>query len=358
MKNVLFNAILFCLLLTVTISAQQNLPFPRVSPQASVSQNLDVFIKVTVDYSRPSVNGREVWGKLVPFGLGQNNFGNLKPMPWRAGANENTTITLSHDADIQGSRIPAGKYSMYMIPSEKDWTIIFNKNADSWGSFFYDESLDQLRVKVAPVENSFEEDLQYTFENITKNGMTLCLSWEKLRIPVELKFDVNEITLNEYEKLLTNLQGFNQAAWGAAARFCLTNDFKLDRGMEMIDKAMSLLGGNNFNNKMVKAGLLEKKGEVKEASEIREEALSSGTEAEVNAYGYQQMNAGKTDEAVEIFRRNVKNHPDSWNVYDSLAEGLANKGDKKESAGFYEKALKMSPENQHQRIQNAIDALK
>ncbi len=134
----------FCL---STLNAQQNVDFIRVSPQASVSQAVG-FANISIDFSRPGVKGRAIYGELVPYGLAPNAFGNGKPMPWRAGANENTTITFSHDVKVNGNDLKAGKYSLHMLVHEDEWTVIFNNDKDAWGSFFYEKANDALRFKV------------------------------------------------------------------------------------------------------------------------------------------------------------------------------------------------------------------
>ncbi len=155
----------------------------RQSQKSSVTQYVGADTQITINYSRPAVKGRVVWGNLVPYGLGTSERYGNNSFPWRAGANENTTIELNNDLKIEGSDLPAGKYSIHMIPSEKDWTIIFNNNNNQWGSFSYDESADALRVIVTPVEAPFEEFLTYSFGNITENSVVGFLHWEKLKIP-------------------------------------------------------------------------------------------------------------------------------------------------------------------------------
>ena len=159
----------------------------RQSQKSSVTQYIGVDTQITVKYSRPAVKGRVVWGNLVPYGLGTSErYADGEPFPWRAGANENTTIELNNDVKIEGSSLPAGKYSIHMIPSEADWIIIFNKKSNQWGSFSYDESADALRVTVTPVEAPFEEFLTYRFGSITDNSVVGFLHWEKLKIPFQI----------------------------------------------------------------------------------------------------------------------------------------------------------------------------
>ncbi len=162
----------------------------RQSQKSSVTQYVGVDTQITINYSRPAVKGRVVWGNMVPYGLASaDRYSNGKPFPWRAGANENTTIELNNEVKIEGTALAAGKYSIHMIPSETDWIIIFNKNNNQWGSFSYDESADALRVTVTPVEAPFQEFLIYNFGNITENSVVAFLHWEKLKIPFQINLN-------------------------------------------------------------------------------------------------------------------------------------------------------------------------
>ena len=156
----------------------------RPSLTASVTQTLGVETTITIDFSRPGVKGRKIWGELVPYGLAPGNkYSEEKPYPWRAGANEKTTITLSNDVLVDGKALPAGKYSIHMIPSEKDWTIMFNKNSEGWGSYDYDEAEDALRVTVTPVEAPFEEWMRFGFDDLAGTSAVAFLQWEELKVP-------------------------------------------------------------------------------------------------------------------------------------------------------------------------------
>ncbi len=156
----------------------------RPSLKASVSQTLGLDTEITIDFSRPGVKERTIWGELVPYGMNPGNkYSKEKPFPWRAGANEKTTITLSSDVLIDGKALPAGKYSIHMIPSEKDWTIMFNKNSEGWGSYDYDEAEDALQLTVTPVEAPFEEWLRFGFDDLAGTSAVAFLQWEKLKVP-------------------------------------------------------------------------------------------------------------------------------------------------------------------------------
>ena len=161
---------------------------PRPSLGATVSQRLGTETDITIQYSRPGVKGRTVWGDLVPYGLAPGNrYSNDKPYPWRAGANENTTFETTGHLMVEGQRIPAGKYSVHMIPTESTWTIIFNHTNDAWGSYTYDEAWDALRVTVTPVAAPHQEWLLWGFEDLAGTASTVYLHWEELKVPFKIE---------------------------------------------------------------------------------------------------------------------------------------------------------------------------
>jgi hypothetical protein len=160
----------------------------RLSLNANVSQRLGTDTDITITYCRPGVKGRKIWGELVPYGLAPGNkYSKDKPFPWRAGANENTTIEFKKDLLVEGNKLPAGKYGIHMIPSEKDWIIIFSKNNSSWGSFSYNQDEDALRVTVTPVKAPFQEWLVYGFDDLAGTSATAFLQWENLKVPFKIK---------------------------------------------------------------------------------------------------------------------------------------------------------------------------
>lgn len=160
----------------------------RKSPKATVSQRIGSDTDVNIDYSRPGVKGRDIWGKLVPYGLFPGNkYSEEKPFPWRAGANENTTIEFNNDLIIEGKKVAAGKYSVHMIVSKTNIKVMLNKTNDVWGSYTYDASKNVLDVTVTPVASEHTEWLEYTFDDLSENSTTINLRWEKLSIPIEVK---------------------------------------------------------------------------------------------------------------------------------------------------------------------------
>lgn len=321
---------------------------PRASQYASVTQRIGL-TDITINYHRPGVKEREVWGTLVPY----NEV-------WRAGANENTTISFTHDVAVNGKKLPAGTYGLHMIPSEGDWTVIFSKNHTSWGSFFYDEAEDAARVAATPVKTTENQDwLEYRFEDVTQNSAVAQLRWEKLVIPFKIEVDVNAIVLRSIRNELRGLDAFAWQPWMEAANYCLQNNTSLDEGIQWIDHSIGM--NQNVNNMGVKAQLLLKKGDTAGAESTMAEALAfakqTGRENDMNAVGYMYLQSNRVKEAIEVFKLNVKKYPDSWNVYDSLGEAQAQAGDKKSAIANYQAALSKAPDNQKGRIQGILKEL-
>lgn len=314
------------------------LTLPEASPKATISQTVGL-TDVAISYHRPAVNKRTVWGDLVPW----NEV-------WRAGANQNTTISFSSPVTVNGKPLAAGTYGLHMIPTQSgDWTIAFSNVNWAWGSFSYDEKEDALRVTAKAVPGEFQERLSYTFDEPTEKSVGVSLRWEKLRVPFTVEVDTPAVVIESLRKQLRDLPRFSWQGWNQAAAYAMRNKVDVDEALTWADRSIRMQ--ENFNNLRTKAGLLELKGDTKAAGELRDKSMKIATEADINGYGYQLLGSGKTDEAIAIFRKNVKDHPQSWNTYDSLGEAYERKGDKKLAAENYRKAQSMTQDpDQKKRI--------
>ena len=333
------------ILITAPALAQfPGLQLPQGSQSASVKQTIGL-TDLTVTYHRPAVNKRKVWGGLVPYGE-----------VWRAGANENTTFATTDDVSINGEKLAAGKYGVHMIPAAGEWTVIFSRDSASWGSFAYDEKADALRIKVTPKPSEFQERLGYTFDDPTEDSTTLSMRWEALRVPFTVKVDVPTVVLS---KIRTQLKGLPQypLVWSQAAAYSLGAGGNLDEALQWVDRSISRT--RNFQNLRTKAAILEKRGDSAAATALRNEAMTVATEADMNAHGYGLMGQNKTSEALAVFKKNVQNHPKSWNAHDSLAEAYALSGDKASAIQSYSRALELTTDpTQKTRIEKEIARVK
>lgn len=337
---------LVVLLLPVIAFAQvPGLAVPDVSPAASVTQVLGL-TEMVVSYHRPAIRGRKLWGGLVPY-----------DQVWRAGADENTTVSFSTDVTVNGKKLAAGTYGLHLIPTTGDWTAIFSKESGAWGSFSYDEKEDAARVTVKPEPAAQQERLGFAFDEPTADSVVLALRWDKVRVPLQIKIDLGRTVLDAYKAQLRGIPRFGWQGWSQIANWAAQNNIDLDDAMTWVDRSIGM--NRNFTNLRTKALVLRKKGDTAGAEKLTKEAIDIATEAEVNAYGYQLVAQQKNDEAIAMFEKNVKDHPTSWNAHDSLAEAYAAKGDKKRALEHYTKALSMTTiDIQKTRIAAAIEQVK
>jgi tetratricopeptide (TPR) repeat protein len=332
------------------------LPPSGNNQKASVTQYIGP-VKVNIDYSSPAVHGPngqdrhgKIWGTLVPYGLSNLGFGNGKPDPWRAGANENTVFAVSSDVSIEGNRLPAGRYGLHMIPGEQEWTIIYSKVNGSWGSFFYEESEDALRVKVKPQKHDYREWLTYEFTTRKPTEATAELQWEDLAVPWKIKVEkVDDIYISRLREELTSVPGFSHLGYVAAAQYCLQANTHLDQALIWADAAVSMpfIGQKDFNTLSTKAQVLSKLGRDSEAKPLIQTALRlpSTTPLEIHQYGRQLLAANKPEEAMVVFQFNKERNGDAWPVHVGLARGYAAAGDKAKALEHAKLALQQAPDD-------------
>jgi hypothetical protein len=324
----------------------ERLKEPEASPAAEIQQTVGLST-IKVAYHRPAINGRPVWGALVPWGE-----------VWRAGANENTTITFSSDVKVEGKPLKAGTYGLHMIPTQKDWTIIFSTMSVAWGSYSYDAKEDALRVTVKPrAVASSEERLAYRFDDPSMTKTTLVMSWEKIAVPIAIDVDTPKVVMASMRAELRGVSSFTWEGWAQAASYWLKNGGSLDEALKMADRSIGVQPA--FGNLMVRAGIIEKQGKAAAAKETRDKAMAMASERELNTYGYQLMADKKVADAIALFKLIVDRFPDSWNARDSLGEALANSGDKPGAIAAYEKALALVKDaTQKKRIEATLARLK
>jgi Protein of unknown function (DUF2911) len=347
MRNIKYIFTL-CLVGAFSYSFAQSPPMklPRASQASSLIQKVGL-VDLEINYSRPGVKGREIFGKLIPY-----------DKVWRAGANENTTISFSRPVKIGGNDIPAGIYGLHIIPTEGDWTLIINEQSNSWGSFFYDESKDVGRVsgKVSKLTEN-QEWLAFDFDNITDHSCDIVLRWANTKVSFPIEIETNDQILTYIEnEYLTGIPGFFWDGFNNAALYCARQNIYMDKALEWTE--ISIKKNKNFSNLSTKYLILKKSGKADEAKKVLAEAMPMGKESEINNFGYVMMGEGEVDEAIKLFQHNVKEHPKSWNVWDSLAESYAKKGDKANATKNYKKALSLTDDkDQKERIEKTLSDL-
>ena len=284
--------------LAALAGAQTMMTLPEASQKASVSQRLGV-AEITINYHRPLVGGRKIWGGLVPYG-----------QVWRAGANENTTFQVTDPVTVEGKPLPAGTYGLHMMPGTVSWEIIFSKNSTSWGSFTYDKAEDALRVTVKPQPTDFHEALAYDFDAVKPDSAVVTLRWEKLAVPFTVGVDTVDTTLRSLRRELRGGKQYNWTGWDEAASFCLQHKTNLEEALHWAD--LSIQNEERFENTMTKAGLLEALNRASDAKDSYDRAMKIGTAIQIYFFG-RQMQAEKRDAlAISTFGTVATRFPDLW----------------------------------------------
>ena len=364
----LLRQTLLALTLTGSLMAEYpglTLPPSGNNQKASVTQYIGP-VKMTINYSSPAVHGPDgkdrrgqIWGKLVPYGMTDLGFKGGQPSPWRGGANENTVFEVSDAITIEGQPLPAGKYGLHLIAGPEEWTIVFSKNASAWGSFFYDDKDDALRVKVKPAKHEYREWLTYEFTARRPAEATAELQWEELAVPWTIRVDnINDIYIGRLRHELTGEVGFNPEAYDAAAQYCVQVGAYLEDGLKWADAAISLpgVGRTNFDTLSTKAQVLGKLGRDAEAQTIMQTALHlpSATPLQLHLYGRVLLAAKKNREALEVFKLNAERNGGAWPVNVGLARGYMAVGDYKNALEYARKAAAQAPDQQNRENLEAM----
>lgn len=329
-----------------TLSAQVTLPPSGGNQKSEVTQYMGALAFVRVNYSSPDVTGPngqdrsgQIWGQLVPYGLTDLGFGLRKPAPWRAGANENTTITFSHPMRVQGQDIAAGTYGFHVIVEESGpWTLIFSNKSTAWGSFFYDPVDDALRVQATPEKSAFQEWLTYEFSDRQADQCTLELKWENISLPFKIEVpNMANLYVENLRNELESSPGFNYQGWVSAANYCIQNDVNLEEALTWAENGISapFIGQENFTTLQTKANVLSKLNRADEAASVMDQAIKhpSASAFQIHAYGRQLIGEKKPKEALKVFIYNSERFEGAWPTEVGLARGYS-------AAGNYKEALK------------------
>jgi tetratricopeptide (TPR) repeat protein len=289
------------------------LTLPRDSQHAMVTQRLGV-TDITINYHRPLVKGRKVFGGLVPYG-----------QVWRAGANENTTITFSDPVTIEGKELAAGTYGLHMIPGENEWTVIFSKMATAWGSFSYDEKEDALRVTAKPEAGDFHEALTYDFDQPKADSAVATLRWEKVAVPFNIGVNVHEAVDRSLNKQMRGIVQYTWDGWDDAANYWITEKTNYDEALKDADQSIQL--EERFENLMTKSKALDGMGKTSEAATLRNKALDKGNATQLYGYGRQLQRDKHQDEAFAIYRTSYKKYPNDWLAHAGMSRIYCSQSD-------------------------------
>lgn len=333
------------------LHAQLTLPRPATNPKCMAGRQIGL-TEISIRWGAPGVKGREgkIWGTdIAHYGFKVLGFGSNNPSPWRAGADENTTIRFSTDVIVNGKTLPAGEYGLHIALSADSSVLIFSKNTKAWGSYFYRPEWDALRVTARQQKDRTQsvEWLQYSFADQTDSSVVVALEWERWRIPFTVKVNLLETTLASVRAQMSSDLGFDPPSLEAAATWCLNKNVNLDEALAWINTATdpSLGGRKTFTVLSTKSKLLRKKGQTAEADKIMDAALENATVLELHGYGRQLIGEKKYKEALAIFERNHQRNGDIWPVHVGLARGYSANGDLKKALEHAKTALKQAPDD-------------
>jgi len=346
MRKSRFAVCLVLLTFAAALSASAQsfvLDLPRPSQHAVLTQRIGI-TDVTINYHRPMVNGRKVWDGLVPYGK-----------VWRAGANENTTISFSSPVTIEGKSLDAGTYGLHMIPTADSWTIIFSKNYTSWGSFTYDEKEDALRVQVKPGTAEMHEALTYDFDNPKDDSAIVTLRWEKVAVPFTLGVNVNQVVDASLQKQLRGLAQYTWMSWDDAANFLLTAKVNYPEALKYSD--LSIQNEDRFENELTKSKVLTAMDRKDDSKVAEKKALGLANPLQIHLYARGLQAEKRNDEAFAIFRENAQKHPDQWFVHSGLARIYCSQGKYDDAAKEMKIALSSAPDNQKVYVDGLVKKL-
>jgi tetratricopeptide (TPR) repeat protein len=342
-----FRGALFCLLVAAwsVAGAAQSLvlDLPRQSQRAQVSQRIGI-TDITINYHRPLVNKRKVWDGLVPYG-----------QVWRAGANENTTISFSDPVTIEGKALDKGTYGLFMIPAADQWTVIFSKSSTSWGAFTYKEAEDALRVTVKPAATETHNALTYDFDDVQPNSAIVTMAWEKVAVPFKVGVDVHEIVEASVKKQIRGLGQYTWEGWDEAANYLLAEKVALDDALSYSDKSIGV--EDRYDNELTKSKVLAALNRKDDAAAAEKKALDLANPLQVHLYARGLQGEKRSEEAFAIFRENAKKHPDQWFVHSGLARMYCGQGKFDEAAKEMKLALAGAPENQKTYVGGLVKKL-
>ncbi len=329
----------------VTLGHAQSavLDLPRDSQHAKIIQRVGI-TDITINYHRPLVKSRKVWGGIVPYG-----------QVWRAGANENTTIEFTDPVTVEGKPLAKGIYGLHMLPTENEWTIIFSKAAASWGSFTYKEAEDALRVTVKPRAAEMKEALAYEVDDVTPDSAVISLRWEKLAVPFKVEVNTHEIVAQNLHAQLRGLAQYTWDGWDDAANYFLTNKYNLEEALKYEDRSIGV--EERYDNLINKARILDAMNRKDEATVARNKALGMANVTQLHTYGRQLQLAGKQDEAFAVFRTNIKKDPNHWLVRTEAARMAVAKGDYDNATKEMKLALAAAPDLAKPTVENFIKRL-
>ncbi|HEY6504707.1 MAG TPA: DUF2911 domain-containing protein [Chitinophagaceae bacterium] len=359
------KTLLFSLLVSSAIfsSAQMDVPPSGGNARAKITEEVGI-TDITIKYGRPDVAGREgkIWGSLVTYGFSTTNFiTNKNNSPWRAGANDNTTISFEHDVKVEGKNVKAGTYGLHFAIWPDSALLILSNQSDAWGSFYYEDKYDALRVTLKPVIlDKSVEWLKYEFIEHKEKYCVVAMLWEKLMLPFKIEVDVDNIVLSRLREQVTSQKGFNSTNMIQASQYCFNKNINLDEALGWAQRGVSGFNGQkSYPSLRNLATGYEKLNRLPQADSVMSEALTMANVNQYTAYGRQLITQKRTDKALDVFLASQKKNGDVFAVNNGLMYGYSAKGDYKNALITAEKAMTQAPnDNAKKALEGQIAKLK
>lgn len=321
------------------------LTFPQESPKSQIYQRFGL-TDMTISYSSPAVKGRTIWGGIVPYG-----------QVWRAGANGNTTISFSTDVSINGKPLPKGMYGVHLIPNEQEWIFIFSKEYELWGSYFYKQEHDALRVTVKPEKAEHREWLTFDVVDKAESQSTIVLHWEKLKGVLKVEANTSAILVQNIRKEMKTDVFWNPVELFKAASYFVHHDLELSEAEGWLMQAQRI-DADRFKYRALRSAMQKRKGNVAKADSIMQSALQKAEQMEVVQYAFELADVHKkTNDAIPILQSSIKQNPDSWLGYYALGQMYEKIGKKIEAKEQYKISQPKAPEPMKARLAQLLAGL-
>lgn len=329
-------------------TAQMDLPGDGGNIRATISEEVGI-TSVTIKYSRPGVKGREgkIWGGVVADGFGTYNFITGKnTSPWRAGANEATVISFEHDVKVEGKDLKAGAYALFIAMGTDEAAVIFSRQTDTWGSFYYTPEDEVLRVNVKPVAlDKSVEWLKYEFIEHQEKSCVIAMQWEKRSVPFKVEVDVYNIILARLREQVKGLKGFLSANLIHASMYCFDKGINMEEALGWAERAVTgrPYGQTSFSAYENLAGGYEKLNRPAEADSVMNVGLAVANINEYTTYGRSLIRQNRVDRALEIMLAAQEKFGAVYAVNSGLSYAYSATGDFAKALVYAEKALAQAP---------------
>lgn len=366
MKSNIAGALLFYFLIG-HLSAQTVVELPQVSQRASIRQRVGL-TDIEVDYARPSVSGRKIWGDVVPYGFTLPTVDGLDKAPWKTGANLNTTLAFTHDVRIEGKPVQAGKYGFFVAVHEDGTaTVVLSKTNGAYGQYFYKEEEDVLRANVSTRTIPQVELLTFSFEDIGSNYAVLLLKWETKEIPIKVEVDVHNVVAASLVEQLKQPPTFTWQGRVQAARYMIDNHVHLDLALQWTTEALEgspgnelLTGERNFSTLTTHYHVLNALNREQEAKAYLAEAMADPgnvTPARAVSFARNLLAKNRKGDAHSVFDWALRKWPSSWEAKHGMARMLSASGKYKEALKLEREVWAIAPDDQKTTIAKYISLL-